>query len=93
MNRSQTGPLSGVIETAQLVVSSERYPLRPSTLELERWNTSASVLALCWSCFCSSGLHAPNAPPGANSGVRRRSARARSGAPFGTVRVEATRSR
>jgi hypothetical protein len=28
---------------------NERYPLRPSTLELERWNTSASVLVVCLS--------------------------------------------
>ena len=42
--------------------------MRPSTFELERWNTSASVLALDVSSSCSSGLNTPKAPPGANSG-------------------------
>jgi len=72
---------------------SERDPLRPSTLELERWNTSASVAAFALSWVCSTGLNASNAPPDANSGVRRRSASSRSGLPWVTVRVEATRSR
>jgi hypothetical protein len=57
---------------------SERYQLRPSTLELERWNSSASVATSTFSVFCSARF---NAPPGSKSGVRIRSASVRSGVP------------
>src|SRR5215510_4235471 len=72
---------------------NERYPLRPSTLELERWNTSASLVASALSWLCSARGKWLNAPPGSKSGARRRSASARSDSPWVTVRVEATRSR
>ena len=71
---------------------NERSPLRPSTLALERWNTSARVAACALSAFCSIALKPPNALSGSNSGLRRRAASARSGAPLVTVRGAATRS-
>jgi len=46
----------------------EREPWRPSTLELERWNTSASIMALCLRRPGSPGCNAPNAPPGSKRG-------------------------
>ena len=42
--------------------------MRPSTFELERWNTSASFAASPFSVFCTTGLNSPNAPPGWNNG-------------------------
>jgi len=72
---------------------SERYPWRPSPGELERWNTSASSLAWWGSTLGAVSRKAAHAPPGADSGIRRRAASARSGVPADTGRVWATRSR
>ena len=60
---------------------AQRYPLRPPTLALARWHISASVAASPFRGLCVTGRKAPNAPPGSHSGVRRRSASARRGAP------------
>lgn len=60
---------------------NERYPLRPSTLALERWKTFANFAASCWSRSCRAGVKALNTPPGSHSGVRMRPARSRSGWP------------
>jgi hypothetical protein len=52
----------------------------------ECWGLVLELVLLHWA------QHAQG-PPDANSGARRRSASARSGSPWVTVRVEATRSR
>ena len=93
MNRGQTGPLSGVVEASQLMIpqreiSVASFHIGAGALEhlRERFGLGLELILL-------HGAQRPKTPSGSNSGVRRRSANARSGSPAVTVRVEATRSR
>ena len=83
VHRRQTCPLSGVVESSQLMVPQREVPVAPFHIGAGALEHLRELWPSALSWFCSTGLNAPNAPPGSNSGVRRRSASARSGSPCG----------
>jgi hypothetical protein len=93
VHRGQARTLSGMVEPSQLVIAQCEVPVAPFHSGAGALEDLRELGRLCFALVLLHHAERAEAPPGANSGVRRRSARARSGGPSVLVRVEATRSR
>ena len=93
MHRSQTGTLSGVVKSTQLVIPQREIPVAPFHIGAGALEDLGELGRLLLQPALFSRMQLPEYPTRANRGVRMRSASSRSGAPSRISLVAATRSR
>ena len=93
MHGCQARTFSRVIEPSQLVMAPREIPVAPFHIGAGALKHLRERFGLVFELVLLHRAQRAQGPPDANSGVRRRSASVRSGSPWGTGRVEATRSR